>query len=329
MQRAVCPARGIGLPFPMALPAPDARLGAVSYGRACREPFGAPFHRAVDQSWHVRPPRVRRMCGPPSVGLLGPDTTMECPMSTAVQIYEFEEQAVRVVMIAGDPWFVASDLAKALGYREARDMTRGLHEDERGVHIVDTPGGPQEMNIISESGMYAAIFKSRREEAERFRKWVTGTVLPSIRKTGRFEFDGFTPPPLAPADLDPIRLNASVAAVREARRLFGPAAARSIWTQVGLPAPIVDARPMIEGDNFAEPLKEWLADRSETTALWAARGLGIDDIDRGTLHRIGALLRTFGWVDWPVKREGVKVNLWFHPDHVPAHVRSARQVRGL
>lgn len=248
---------------------------------------------------------------------------------TAVLAYEFEEVPVRVVMIAGDPWFVASDLAKALGYTHTPHMVRNLQEDEKGVHIADTPGGEQNLNIVSESGMYAAIFKSRRAEAERFRRWVTGTVLPAIRKTGRFELAGYDPPPVAPADLDPIRLNANVAVVREARRLFGPEAARSVWTQVGLPAPIVDARVVIQGDNLAEPLKAWLEARQETTALWAARGIGLADIDRSMLIRIGALLRTLGWVDWPTKRDGVKVNLWYHPDHVPQSVADARRERGL
>lgn len=250
-------------------------------------------------------------------------------MSNAVLQYDFDEAPVRVVLIAGDPWFVAGDLAKALGYREARDMTRNLHDDEKGTHIVCTPGGQQEMNIVSESGMYAAIFKSRRPEAERFRKWVTSEVLPAIRKTGRYEMPGLDLPPVVPMDLDPIRLNAGVAAVREARRLYGNQAARSIWTQVGLPAPIVNAYPVIEGDNFAAPLKAWLEDKTETTALWAARGIGLDDIDNALLIRIGALLRTLGWKDWPSKREGVKVNLWYHPDHVPPQVADARAERGM
>lgn len=236
----------------------------------------------------------------------------------AVISYQFEEEPVRVVMILGDPWFVASDLAKALGYREARDMTRNLHDDEKGTHIVCTLGGDQEMNIISESGMYAAVFKSRREEAERFRKWVTSVVLPSIRKTGSFEMPGYEPPPEVALDHDPIRLNAGVAVVREARRLFGPEAARSVWTQVGLPAPIVGAVALFSGDNLAEPLKDWLEDKTETTALWAARGIGLTDIDRMTTTRISALLRLFGWLSYPARRDGVKVNLWFRPDVAPA-----------
>ncbi|WP_081988755.1 MULTISPECIES: BRO-N domain-containing protein [unclassified Sphingomonas] len=239
-------------------------------------------------------------------------------MNTALMSYQFEEEPVRVVMILGDPWFVASDLARALGYSHAPHMARVLHDDEKGVHIVDTPGGPQEMNIISESGMYAAVFKSRREEAERFRKWVTSVVLPSIRKTGSFEMPGYEPPPQIALDHDPIRLNAGVAVVREARRLFGPEAARSVWTQVGLPAPIVGAVALFSGDNLAEPLKAWLEDKTETTAVWAARGIGLTDIDRMTTTRISALLRLFGWVRHESKRDGVKVNLWFRPDAAPA-----------
>lgn len=237
-------------------------------------------------------------------------------MSTALS-YQFEEEAVRVVMVDGDPWFVAGDVARALGYRDAANMCRNLHDDEKGTHIVSTPSGQQDMNIISESGMYAAIFKSRREEAERFRKWVTGTVLPSIRKTGRFELEGYDPPPMVPADYDPVCLNAGVAVVREARRLFGPVAARSIWSEVGLPAPIVDAVPVIAGDSFAEPLKAYLADKTETTAVWAARGMGLTEIDRLVTTRIAALLRLMGWRRLEAKREGVKQNVWFHPDHAP------------
>ena len=88
--------------------------------------------------------------------------------------------------------------------------------------------------------------------------------------------------------------------------------------QLGLPAPIVDSHPVISGDNLAEPLKAWLEDKTETTAVWAARGIGLTDIDRMTTTRIAALLRLFGWVRHESKRDGVKVNLWFRPDAAPA-----------
>lgn len=65
-------------------------------------------------------------------------------------------------------------------------MTRNLDEDEKGMQIVHTPSGDQEMIVINESGMYAAVLKSRKPEAKPFRKWVTSKVLPTIRKTGSY-----------------------------------------------------------------------------------------------------------------------------------------------
>lgn len=239
---------------------------------------------------------------------------------SAVLSYQFEQEPVRVVMIAGNPWFVANDLCRVLGIGNSRMALERVDDDEKGVSITDTPGGQQEVNVVSESGMYALIFGSRKLEAKRFRKWVTATVLPSIRKTGKYELPGYDPPPLSPSAFDPIALNAGVALVREARRLFGPEGARSIWTQVGLPAPIVDAVPVITGDNWAEPLRAWLDGKTETTALWAARGIGLTEIDRMAVTRVAALLGLFGWVRWAAKRDGVKVNLWYHPDHAPRGV---------
>lgn len=90
--------------------------------------------------------------------------------------------SVRVVTKNGTPWFVAKDVASVLGYRDADKLVRNLDQDEKGTQIVGTPGGQQSLLIINESGLYAAILRSRREEAKAFRKWVTGTVLPSIRK---------------------------------------------------------------------------------------------------------------------------------------------------
>lgn len=216
-------------------------------------------------------------------------------MSTALLSYQFEENPVRIVMVAGDPWFVANDVARALGYTRQQEMVRNLDEDEKGVHNVHSLGGAQEMNIISESGLYAAVLKSRKEEAKRFRKWVTGEVLPSLRKTGRYQMHDLDPPPVQAIDLDPTRLVAGVSVVREARRLFGPAAARGLWQQVGLPPCVVDSEAVFDGDPIAEPLKAYLADRAETTISQAAEGMGITDLDWTTRNRIGRLLAMWGW----------------------------------
>lgn len=108
-------------------------------------------------------------------------------------VFAFESSAVRVVMRDGEAWFVAGDIARVLGYRDAEQMTRMLEEDEKGKHIVGTLGGNQEASIVSESGLYACIFKSRRLEAQAFRKWVTSEVLPAIRKTGSYHAPGAAP----------------------------------------------------------------------------------------------------------------------------------------
>jgi prophage antirepressor-like protein len=107
-------------------------------------------------------------------------------MTNSVIPFSFNSNEVRTIVKDDAVWFVASDIAKALDYAVAKDLVRMLDEDERGGHIVPTPSGDQEMTIINESGLYHALIKSRKPEAKPFRKWVTGEVLPTIRKTGTY-----------------------------------------------------------------------------------------------------------------------------------------------
>lgn len=101
--------------------------------------------------------------------------------------FRFEAKQVRTLLIDDQPWFVASDISMALEYSVPSAMTRHLDEDEKGVSIVHTLGGEQEMLVINQSGLYSAILRSRKAEAKRFKKWVTAEVLPAIRKHGRYE----------------------------------------------------------------------------------------------------------------------------------------------
>lgn len=105
------------------------------------------------------------------------------------KVFTFNEsnQPIRVELVDGEPWFVAKDVCDALGIENNRNATARLDEDEKGASIVRTPSGEQQMNIVNESGLYNLIFQSRKPEAKKFRKWVTGEVLPSIRKTGKYE----------------------------------------------------------------------------------------------------------------------------------------------
>jgi Prophage antirepressor len=105
---------------------------------------------------------------------------------TDLQRFEFDETMVRTVDVDGQPWFVARDIATILGHASAKDAVRGLDDDQKGRHVVPTLGGSQEQTIISESGLYSVILRSRVPQAKPFRRWVTDEVLPSIRRTGTY-----------------------------------------------------------------------------------------------------------------------------------------------
>lgn len=102
----------------------------------------------------------------------------------------FENEAfgtVRTVEIDDEPWMVAKDVADALGYVNSRDaIAKQVDEEDKGVAKCDTLGGPQDMVVINESGVYALIMGSTLPESRQFKRWVTHEVLPSIRKQGYY-----------------------------------------------------------------------------------------------------------------------------------------------
>ncbi len=111
-------------------------------------------------------------------------------MTNEIQIFQNEQFGnLRVIDKDTQPWFVANDVSEILGYRSAYDMTRILEDYEKDTHPVRTPGGVQQVTIISESGLYYCIMRSNKETAKEFRKWVTTDVLPSIRKYGLYMTD--------------------------------------------------------------------------------------------------------------------------------------------
>lgn len=102
--------------------------------------------------------------------------------------YDVLDADIRVIVKQDDQsiWFVASDIAKMLEYRDATNMVRCLDDDEKGTHNVSTLGGKQEMTIISEAGLYQVILNAKTERVKQFKHWVTHEVLPHIRKTGSY-----------------------------------------------------------------------------------------------------------------------------------------------
>lgn len=99
--------------------------------------------------------------------------------------FNFGSNIVRVVSRNNDPWFVANDVCKALGYSNtSKAIADHLEDDERYNESLDRGGS---LLLISESGLYALVLRSRKPEARKFTKWVTSEVLPTIRKTGSYQ----------------------------------------------------------------------------------------------------------------------------------------------
>lgn len=107
-------------------------------------------------------------------------------MSSLIQ-HVFHGQQIRTVIDEhGEPWFVAGDVARILGYAVAKDMTRRLDDDEKGGRSVPTPGGPQVVTVITEPGLYSAILGSKVPGAREFKRWVTHELIPAVRRTGSY-----------------------------------------------------------------------------------------------------------------------------------------------
>ncbi len=112
-----------------------------------------------------------------------------------MRAFDFNSHPVRVVERDGAPWFVAADVCRVLDLSNPSKVCGDLDEDETMTLTTSEGhsgqrGGAQFLNVISESGLYALVFKSRKPEAKVFRRWVTSEVLPAIRQTGAYAVGG-------------------------------------------------------------------------------------------------------------------------------------------
>lgn len=97
---------------------------------------------------------------------------------------EFGE--VRTVVVNNEPMFCLADICRALGIANATQVADRLENDERSMLDIGRAG---KANFVTESGLYAVILRSDKPNAKKFRKWVTGEVLPSIHKHGMYAVD--------------------------------------------------------------------------------------------------------------------------------------------
>lgn len=107
-------------------------------------------------------------------------------MTNELKTFNYGETPVRVVDLEGEPWWVLADVCRVLDHSNSRRVAERLNEDEKGVTQVYTPGGPQNMTVINEPGLYSVILRSDKPQAKDFKRWVTHEVLPAIRKTGQY-----------------------------------------------------------------------------------------------------------------------------------------------
>jgi anti-repressor protein len=146
-------------------------------------------------------------------------------------------QRVRIVTVGSDPWFNAADVAAVLGLANMHSSLALLDDDERSVHTMETPGGPQSLAIVSEAGMYSLILRSRRPEAKAFKRWVVHSVLPSIRRTGTFSIPAQATPAsiaaLTPREVAQLILAEADRADAAERQADAFEAAADAWTALG------------------------------------------------------------------------------------------------
>ena len=110
-------------------------------------------------------------------------------MSIIEKVFHYEENEISVIKCRDDIWFRGKDIAKALGYEKTRNaILKHVDDDDKSI-LEDLRRGPQiGVSFKNESGLYSLIFGSKLESAKAFKRWLTKDVLPSIRKTGRYDY---------------------------------------------------------------------------------------------------------------------------------------------
>lgn len=117
----------------------------------------------------------------------GENQMLELKKEKGLQFAEYKGFSVRMIMVQSEPWFVACDICRAIGIANVSQTLARLDSDQKGHCQIDTLGGPQKTSIVNEPGLYEIIFRSEKEEARAFRRWVTFSILPNLRKHGRFD----------------------------------------------------------------------------------------------------------------------------------------------
>lgn len=257
--------------------------------------------------------------------------------------FDFETQAVRVIMNDdAEPWFVASDICSVLGISKHRDAVARLDDDETRPVVVDTSSGNREMSSVNESGLYSLIFKSRKPEAKKFRKWVTSEVLPTLRKTGRYIFDDNLAEnePETPDEMASLGRGMRI---REHRRVFSEISQLvhlanklhrpqldlvnkisqgltgidtvAMLSEAGWSAPCLPEPAQTEMDFWRSQIEEWLNEPeqretqhiSNKEILAGAIGLSEKNMTVAATVQVGLIMKRLGWGKKRIRQQGSKL----------------------
>lgn len=194
-------------------------------------------------------------------------------------VFEFPAtaQAVRTALLDGEPWFVAADVCAVLAITNVTDAVRSLDDDEYKVvaaALATGEGRPQDfVNVISEAGLYSLTLRSRKAEAKTFKRWVTHEVLPTIRRSGRYEIATAPVHALPQTYADALRELATTVEERDAAR-----------DQLAVAGPKADAwEHMASADG-------------DYAVADAAKILARDPAIRVGRDRLFTLMRQWGWI---------------------------------
>lgn len=250
-------------------------------------------------------------------------------MENGVKLFQNPEFGkVRVIMQGEEPWFVASDVAKALGYERPNDAVNAHCKKVNKFSYGNSPQGAQPYNIIPESDVYRLVMRSNLESAERFQDWVCEEVLPSIRKTGSYTLGISSGKKEISPDMEQLTgaLLKFYSTYYEDKNQLMLTVNKGVKNAVGidmlalgqveLVAPVQSQllTPTLIGRYLEPPLSgkkvnkrlEELGYQTRTNGLWSPtrKGVGIGAlfVDTGKCHGDGAPVRQLKWpvsiVDW-------------------------------
>lgn len=128
------------------------------------------------------------MSGIPDPGRASNAVAIAIGNADGVMEFAFGDHIVRAVLEGDEPWFVLSDVCRAIDIRNVGNATARLAESGAGIRLADIRSGGQtrSLTLTDESGLYETVIRSDKPEARKFRRWVTAEVLPAIRKTGSY-----------------------------------------------------------------------------------------------------------------------------------------------